>query len=636
MFLFHKKKVNTEKNVDSSINRRLLLAISLIAIIFVLVILRIVELTVIKGDYYNRLVLSQRQTSYNSEVIVSKRGDIFDKDMNLLATSIKVYNLIIDPKVINSYQDKRYVNATIEALVDVFGYDRLVLRDLLESKKDKAYIRYEKELSEEKKLAFDAYKKQKNEFYKNNDSNERINGIWFEEEYKRNYPKDTLASNVVGFINKEGNPVMGLEEYYDKELAGLNGRKYGYLGSDYELYSVEKEAENGASLVTTIDPMMQRVCEEKINEWKNGEIGSKSASALIMNPNTGEIYAMASTNGFNLNDPRNVEDIDEAVVQEIGLENIWYSRWKNNCVQDTYEPGSTAKVMTLAAAVDENMVSDETTFDCKGYIELDDGEHQWRIRCNNRNGHGKLKLIETLTKSCNMSMAEMGEMLGIKNFTKYQKAFGFGEYTNIDLPNESSAENLVYNEKTMGRTDLSTNSFGQNFNCTMVQLASAFSSAINGGKYYEPYIVKKIISSNGSIIKEVNNVVKRTTISSHTSKYLREALFETVETGTGKLAQIKGYNIGGKTGTAEKLPREAKNYLVSFIGFDDRDNPNLVLYVVVDEPHLEGEAQANAAFATKIFHDIMKEILNNISKQNSKIEMNIDNELDVENNGAVG
>ena len=434
--------------------------------------------------------------------------------------------------------------------------------------------------------------------------------MWFEEEYKRYYPNDYLASNVVGFINNDGMAVMGLEQYYDKELSGVNGRKYGYLGRDYELENVEKPAINGLNIVTTINPNMQKICEEKLNEWQTGDIGSLSASAMIMNPNNGEIYAMASTNSFNLNDPRNVEELDEEYVKEVGIENIWYSRWKNLCVQDTYEPGSTAKIVTFAAAVDENLVSSDAVFDCKGFIELDDGEHKWRIRCNNRNGHGVLNLMETLTKSCNMSMAEMGEMLGVSNFTKYQKTFGFGEYTNIDLPNEADTRNLVYTKENMGRTDLATNSFGQNFNCTMVQLAAAFSSAINGGKYFEPHFVKRIENETGTYVKNINKPVLRQTISEKTSKYLREALFETVETGTGKFAQIKNRNIGGKTGTAEKLPRADKNYLVSFIGFDDKDNPNLVLYVVVDQPNLEGEEQASATFATKIFHDIMKEVLN--------------------------
>ncbi len=601
----------SDKKIENNvfIKRRLLLVSLLIAIIFVLLVLRLMYLTIEKGDEYNRIVLSQRQTSYNSEIIPSRRGDILDTDGNLLATSVKVYNLIIDPSVIYSYNDNRYVNATIDALSDVYEYNRLELRDLIEERKDKAYIRYARQLSKEDKEKFEAYRDKKNEEYKNLGVNDRVNGVWFEEEYKRYYPNDSLASNVIGFVNNSGVAVMGLEQFYDRELSGQNGRKYGYLGYNYELENVDKEAIDGLNIVTTIDSRMQRICEEKLALWQSGEIGSKSASALIMNPNNGEVYAMASTNSFNLNDPRDVSDLDEEYVKEVGKENIWYSRWKNICVQDTYEPGSTAKVVTFAATVDENLVSSEATFECKGFIELDDGEHKWRIRCNNRNGHGVLNLMETLTKSCNMSMAEMAEMLGTKSFTKYQKTFGFGQYTNIDLPNEADTSSLVYDEKTMGRTDLATNSFGQNFNCTMVQLAAAFSAAINGGRYFEPHLVKRIENETGTYIKEISKPVLRQTISENTSKYLREALFQTVETGTGKFAQIRNRNIGGKTGTAEKLPRSDKKYLVSFIGFDDKDNPSLVLYVVVDEPNLEGEEQASATFATTLFHDIMKEIL---------------------------
>lgn len=603
------KKEKKVSGPESFIKKRLLLVSFIIAIIFVLLGIRIYYLMVINGDYYNRVVLSQRQISYNSQVLPSKRGDILDSDGNLLATSIKVYNLIIDPKVINSTKDNRYVNATIDALSDVYDYNRLELRNLIEEKKDKAYIRYARRISKEEKEKFDSYRDKKNEEYKKIGVNDRINGVWFEEEYKRYYPNDTLASNVIGFVNNDGISVMGLEEYYDSELSGVNGRKYGYLGENYELESVNKQSIDGYNIVTTIDQRMQKICEEKINEWKNGEIGSKSASALIMNPNNGEIYAMASSNGFNLNDPRDLSDLDEEYINEVGKENIWFSRWKNIPVQDTYEPGSTAKIVTYSAAIDENVVKSDEMFECKGFIELDDGEHKWRIRCVNRNGHGHLTLMETLTKSCNIGMAEMAEALGANTFIKYQKTFGFGQYTNVDLPNEADTSKFVHTINDIGRTDLSTNSFGQNFNCTMVQLAAAFSSAINGGKYYEPHLVKRIENQNGTYIKQIVKPVLRKTISESTSKYLRESLFETVETGTGKLAQIKNRNIGGKTGTAEKLPRSDKNYLVSFIGFDDKDNPNLVCYVVIDQPNLEGEAQANASFATKIFHDIMKEVL---------------------------
>ena len=603
------KNVNNSTSPHTSIKKRLLLVSILIAIIFVLLGLRISYISIEKGDEYNRIVLSQRQTSYNSETIPSRRGDILDSDGNLLATSIKVYNLIIDPKVILSYTDNRYLNATIDALTFVYDYNKWELRDLIEEKKDKSYIRYARQLTKEEKDKFEDYRRAKNEEYKNLGVKERINGVWFEDEYKRYYPNDTLASNVIGFVDNDGTAVMGLEKYYDVELSGKNGRKYGYLGFDYELENVDRNAEDGVNIVTTIDSRIQRICEEKLMNWQTGEIGSKSASAIVMNPNNGEIYAMASTNGFNLNDPRNVEDLDPEYVKEVGIENIWFSRWKNLCVQDTYEPGSTAKVVTFASTIDENLVSNDVTFECKGFIELDDGVHKWRIRCNNRSGHGTLSLMETLTKSCNMSMAEMAEMLGIKTFTKYQNAFGFGEYTNIDLPNEADTSKLVYTKDTMGRTDLATNAFGQNFNCTMVQMASAFSSAINGGKYYEPHLVKRIENETGTYVRQIIKPVLRQTISKETSKYVRESLFETVETGTGKFAQIKDRNIGGKTGTAEKLPRADKNYLVSFIGFDDRDNPQIVVYVVVDQPNLEGEEQASATFATTIFHDIMKDIL---------------------------
>ena len=256
MKIFGRSKKNNDDEIGFS-KSRLLLVTMLIAIIFVLLALRLIYLTVEKGDYYNRLVLSQRQTSYNSQILPSRRGDILDSEGNLLATSIKVYNLIIDPKVINSYRDNRYLNATIDALSDVYEYSRYELRDLIQEKKDKAYVRYARQLSREERDKFEEYKARKNAEYRERGLIDRINGVWFEEEYKRIYPNDYLASNVIGFVNGAGESIMGLEKYYDIELSGQNGRKYGYLGDDFELENVQKAAIDGNNIITTINSQMQ-------------------------------------------------------------------------------------------------------------------------------------------------------------------------------------------------------------------------------------------------------------------------------------------------------------------------------------------------------------------------------------------
>ena len=600
------------ENLEKRFNRRLFLIAFSIAIIFVLLGAYLVYFVNANYENYNDIVLSKK-SGYNTRISISgKRGDIKDRNGIILATSIKTYNLIIDPSVINSYDDGRFLEPTIDALKDVYGYDKEELRKVIEEKKDKAYLRYKKGLSEEERDAFNNYKNDKNDEYRKTGLKNRINGIWFELEYKRYYPQDTVASNIIGFLNNDGNPVMGVEKYYDTDLSGETGRQYSYLDGDNNLRNVYIEASAGNDLILSIDYDIQSVAEQAINNFYKFDVGAKTVNVLIMDPRDGSVLAMAESNNFNLNAPRDrdfyVEKYGEEYVDEVGLENIWFSTWKNNIVQDTFEPGSTAKVFTSAMGLEEATVDLETVFECKGSITLEDGENKWTIRCINRKGHGEINLVEAIADSCNLAMAQIAEMIGPKKFAIYQRNFGFGEMTNIDLPSEADTKDLVYNENNMGRTDLSTNSFGQNFNVTMIQLASAFSSIVNGGFLYEPKVVDEIINNKGSVSNDIKKNLRKLTISKDTCDFLKASLLYTVTNGTGRLAQVRGKNIGGKTGTAEKLPRSDKNYLVSFIGFDNVDNPKYVVYVVVDTPNLEGEAQANSSFAVKIFKEIMESL----------------------------
>ena len=598
--------------LEKRFHRRLFIIVFSVTIIFVLLGAYIIYFVNENYENYNDIVLSKK-SGYNTRISISgKRGDIVDRNGVVFATSIKTYNLIIDPSVINSHDDGRYLEPTIEALNIVYGYDKEELRKLILEKSDKAYLRYKKELTEEEREAFNNYKTEKNDEFKKEGLKNRVNGIWFELEYKRVYPQNTMASNVIGFLNNDGTPVMGLEKFYDTELAGEAGRQYSYLDGDNNLRNVYIEASAGNDLMMSIDFDIQSVAEQAIKNFYDYEIGAKSVNVLIMDPRDGSVLAMAESNNFNPNAPRDkeyyVEKYGEEYVDEVGLENIWYATWKNNIVQDTFEPGSTAKVFTSCMGLEEASVDLETVFDCKGSITLEDGENKWTIRCINRKGHGEINLVEAIAESCNLAMVQIAEMIGVKKFATYQRNFGFGEMTNIDLPSEADTKDLVYNENNMGRTDLSTNSFGQNFNVTMIQLASAFSSIINGGFLYEPKIVEEIINNKGIINGNIKKNLKKLTVSKDTSDFMKASLLYTVTNGTGRLAQVRGKNIGGKTGTAEKLPRSDKNYLVSFIGFDDVDNPKYVVYVVVDVPNLEGEAQANSSFAVKIFKEIMESL----------------------------
>ena len=609
------------------------------------------------NEEYNRIVLSQRQSEYVSQTIPYKRGDIFDRNGNRLAYSEKVYNLILDPnQMIASEGDTSngqaptydVVDTTVDAVAEYFGEERAKVLAAVEERPNSSYVRYMREISYDDRQGFLAYCDEKEAEYAASEDpdvrKKRIRGVWFEDEYKRKYPYDSLACNVVGFASGDGTSGNGgVEQYYNDTLVGTNGREYGYLDDDANLERVIKPAEDGSSLVLTIDATLQGIVEKYLAEWKNGDPGSLSASCVLMDPKTGEVLAMASTNTFDLNAPRDTGDYTDEEIYQFGLEEAvgvyrrenpdapaisvdevtshfthdeimsygqqvaWNKLWRNIPVSDTYEPGSTQKIFTVAGALEEGIIKPTDSFNCEGNLKFNDGVNNWTINCVNRNGHGYLDITGGITQSCNVVMMNIALLEGQETFTKYQQIFGFGDYTDIDLPAE--AQGLVYDAESMGRTDLATNSFGQNYTCSMIQMAAAYSSIVNGGNYYQPHVVKQILNADGAVAENIEPVLVRETVSQSTCNFLKEALFQTVEVGTGSAAGVEGYHIGGKTGTAEKLPRSAENYLVSFCGFAPVEDPQLVCYVTVDQPNLPGQAQAHSSFASGIFAKIMAEAL---------------------------
>ena len=362
------------------------------------------------------------------------------------------------------------------------------------------------------------------------------------------------------------------------------------------------------TIVSTIDIYIQELVEKRIEEWKE-EPGSKHIGILVMDPGNGEILAMADNSRYDLNNPRELsglytqEEIDAMTDQE-KVEAL-SQMWRNFCVSDTYETGSPAKVFTVATGLEENAFQTSTYLNCDGIEAI--GGHDIHCTAYLRGGHGDLSVEETLIVSCNDAMMHMAAMEGKEAFTKYQELFNFGARTGIDLPGEADASSLIYRVDRMDPTSLATNAFGQNFNCTMVQMAAAFSSVINGGSYYEPHVVKQILNENGAVIYKNDGVLVRETVSDGTSRFLREALRRVVAEGTGKAAQVEGYEIGGKTGTAEKTGRNKEDYVVSFCGFAPADHPKVLVYVVIDEPNVE--KQASSSYASKVFSNVMSDIL---------------------------
>lgn len=619
------------------------LAIAVITITLALFALIYVLYDIVENnrDSYNQIVLTQQD--YDSRPLAYRRGDIVDRNGTYLATTEKVYNLILDPRQIMS-DEEDYLEASVTALSTVLGYDAGELRTLITSNPDTAYVRYARQLSYDQKEAFETYQTETNKANSKADSKARVKGVWFEEEYKRVYPYNSLASSVIGFATSDGGGGNGgIEQSYNSALIGTNGREYGYLNDDSNLERVIKPAANGNTVVSTLDVNVQNAVEKRIQEWMT-ETGSDHVGVVVMNPNNGEILAMAGESPFDLNNPREVSsrytdaeirqlgvkeavgdykrkhrNTDQATITEdqvtahytedeirsLGLQVAWNQEWRNFCVSDTFEPGSPSKIFTVATALEEGIVTPNDSFYCDGYQEV--GGFPIKCTAYIKGGHQNISLAESLMVSCNDAMMQIAAKTGTPLFTKYQRLFGFGTKSGIDLPGEPDTSGLLYTADTMKPVDLATSSFGQTYNCTMVQMAAGFSSVINGGSYYEPHVVRQIVNEQGAVVKKIEPKLVRETVSESTSSFIRDALYRTVSEGTGKAAAVPGYKIGGKTGTAQKLPRSARNYLLSFCGFAPVDDPQVLVYVVVDVPHVED--QPHSTYASVIFQKIMSDIL---------------------------
>lgn len=582
--------------------KKLVLLFVAIILAFVFLIGRITYINAANGEDYTRIVLDQQQ--YDSRTIPFKRGDIVDRNGTKMATSERVYNVILDVKVMTSDEDS--IEPTIQVLKDCFEIDEGEVRDLIEESPSSRYNILKKGVDYETYKKFEAIDE-------DDENYPDVAGIWLEEDYVRTYPYNTLASDVIGFTVDGNVGSNGIEASYNNILNGTDGREYGYLDETSTVERTVKEAVNGDTVMSTIDLQVQSIVEKHIlefneqhkNEASAGE-GSKNTAVIVMNPQNGEILAEASYPNYDLNQPRDLtkyytQETIDAMSDEEQLETL-NSLWNNFCVSDTYEPGSTFKPFTIAAGLETGILTGDETYYCGGVLHV--GDHD--IHCSNRDGHGTQTLKQALENSCNVALMEIGEALGAEEFCRYQELFGFGEYTGIDLPGEGETSGLLYTPENMDAASLATNAFGQNFNVTMTQLAASFCSLINGGNYYEPHVVKQIQDENGNVTENIDPVLVKKTISEETSEVIKDYMLGVVQEGTGSSAAVEGYDIGGKTGTAEKLPRGNGKYLVSFIGYAPQENPEVVVYVVVDEPNVA--AQASSSYATELASGIMSEI----------------------------
>ena len=607
-----KKQKKKMLKFPKRMQKKMIVMFTVISLLLIGLIGRLMYIEYTSGEKYEKIVLSQQ--GYDSQTIPFQRGDIVDAKGTVLATSIAVYNVILDCSVLTD--NEKYIEPTITALMTCFpDLDREKLYSYVKDSPDSRYIVLAKRLSYDTIQPFVTLQEERDE--KGKLVNPNIKGVWFEKEYQRQYPYGKLASSVIGFTTVGNLGINGLENYYDSTLNGIDGRQYGYLNSDSNFEKTIKPAINGNTLVTTIDATIQSVAEKKIQEfneaykdnYRQGEGGATRIGVLIMNPNNGDVLAMAQYPNYDLSNPWDLseyyteEEID-AMDKDTKLDAL-NQLWQNVCLTYTYEPGSTAKPFTVAAGLETGTISTYDTFFCDGAEQLSG----FTVKCvaYRKGGHGMQTLEQTLMNSCNDALMQMSYRIGAENFTKYQQIFGFGQKTNIDLPGESRTDSLIYTLDTTSQLSLATNAFGQNFNTTMIQLGTAFCSVVNGGKLYQPRVVSKITDQNGNTIRDISPTLLRETISKTTCDTLKQYMYSTVTSGTGNTAKVDGYSMGGKTGTAQKVPRDGVNYLVSFIGFAPVEDPQLMIYCIVDQPN--DADQPHSSFAQNIVREILEEVL---------------------------
>ncbi len=654
---------------------KLALLFTIIVLALIGVDIRLAYINKTNGEKYTKKVLAQQDTA--STLLPYRRGDILDRNGTILATSEKVYNLILDPKVLlqNQSEDakKDCVEPTVRALLECFELEEAELRKVLSDKKDSSYVPLLRQLTKDETTAF-------RELLEDEKLGPKIKGVWFEDSYIRRYPNDSLACHVIGYTVTGNQGQTGIEEEYSSILNGTNGRSYNYLNEDLEQEKSVKTPTDGNSVVSTIDITLQSIVEKYIDkfiaDYTNKNIegpAAKNIGVVMMDPQNGEILAMAGDVDFNLNDPFDLVNngyisqelesamegnphilVDQGYMLEreyqqlensgkLDKENLTLflqnQMWRNYCISDGYEPGSTVKPLTIAGALETGSINDSMTFLCDGKQVIVEGQKP--ITCAKKSGHGIITLEGSLMFSCNDALMQIAAKDGYDNFLKYQQIFNIGLKTNIDLPGETNNASTVFTKDTIGPTELATSSFGQGYNMTMIQVASAFSSVINGGHYYKPHVVKRVLDSNGGTVENINPTLVKQTVSEKTSALIRQYLYHTMygeadgngNNPTGKKARVAGYTMGGKTGTAEKVPRSARKYLVSFIGFAPADNPQVVCYVVVDEPNAADHiTQASSSYAQEIFKNIMKEAMPYLNiYATEEIPADMQDEVDAEN-----
>ena len=576
---------------------RALVVFAALSVIFVLTAFNLARIQLVDNEQYK---LQAEENQLHDSAISAERGVIYDANGTVLAKSASVWKLFIRP---NQIEDENFKNDLCRKLSEITGVE---IEDI-KAKADKNNYNY---LVIKRKIEYEEKEKITellNDYYSYSVIEENDDGtletdekkiyyskaIGLDPDVKRYYPYGSLASNVIGFTGTEDEGTYGIELKYDSVLTGTPGRIITAQNGKSDVMSQEFEtvydAVQGTGLVLTIDEVIQRYLEDALEQ---AYVDSKGIGAygVVMNVNTGAVLAMASLQNFDLNEPRQLteeetkrleEEYPDEAERSQAKYNLLYSRWRNFIVSDTYEPGSVFKIVTAAAAIEENAVPLDMSYSCSGKIQVADRT----IKCHKRTGHGTQNLKQGLMNSCNPLFITVGQKLGVEKFYEYFEAFGFTEKTGIDLPAENMpVEGTNYHAlEDMRLVELSSSSFGQSFQVTPIQMITAISAIANGGKLMTPYVVQKQLDENGNVISETQPVVRRQVISKQTAATVADMMEAVVTSGTGKNAYVAGYRVAGKTGTSQKLGKTGK-YVASFGCFAPADDPEIAVLILVDEP----------------------------------------------------
>lgn len=598
-------KKRAEKGPAQRLRQRTAILILLILVLgFGAAVLRLTYLTTVQSSELQEAAVDLQLAD---TTVSAKRGTIYDANGNVLAESASVWQVVMSP--VNFKNDKQR-QAAAKGLSEIFD---LEYNDVLDDTKQQSHYvvvkrRIESDEREKVLELIDTLKKDYN-----------CSGvIQLLDDYKRYYPKNSLASSVIGFTGSDDQGLEGIEYEYDSYLSGTPGRiitAQNARGTDMPFrYEQNVESEDGNNVYLTIDETIQSICEKYMQKGVEDNNVLNKGVCIAMDVNTGAILAMVTTDGYDLNNPYELSAKDkkkikstpkkkQAEAESAALSNMW----RNKAVADTYMPGSVFKMCVASAALEENLVNEKTSFTCTGSI-LVEGE---TIHCSNISGHGTQSFVEAISNSCNPAFVQIGQMLGASKFRQYYQGFGFSDKTGIDLPGE--AEDSFWKEGKMGGVDLAVASFGQNFSITPIQMITACAAVSNGGYVVQPHVVSKITDSKGNVIKTVDKKIKRQVISDDTSKKMNEYLEYNTERQGAAAGYISGYKVAGKTGTSEKKgvtkveSSFSEDYISSFCGYAPADDPQIAMLVFFDTP--DGDAYYGSQVSSPVFINIMSEVL---------------------------